>query len=143
MPQIDKLDPYTVRRQSNVTRLTGLVRAVPGLRPLRAEPSDADRPAYYKLGFQFDEAAFGLSRQRFVAALQAEGIAFDEGFRALHAGRSPSRFRRGGDLAEADRAHRGAVVLHHPILLGSEADVSDVAAAVRKIYANVRPLTAL
>ena len=105
--------------------------------------SDADRPAYYKLGFQFDEAAFGLSRQRFVAALQAEGIAFDEGFRALHAGRSPSRFRRAGDLAEADRAHRGAVVLHHPTLLGSEADVSEVATAVRKIYANVRHLAAL
>ncbi len=67
-------------------------------------------------------------------------MAFDEGFRALHAGRSPSRFRRGGELAEADRAHRGAVVLHHPVLLGSEADVSAVEDAVRKIYANVRSL---
>jgi dTDP-4-amino-4,6-dideoxygalactose transaminase len=137
LPQLDKLDAATVRRLAGVARLTERLRDVPGLRPFAVGPSDAVTPAYYKLGFQFDEAAFGLSRQRLVAALRAEGVAFDEGFRALHVGRSPSRFRRGGDLSEADRAHRGAVVLHHPVLLGSEADVSDVAAAVRKIYANV------
>ena len=98
--------------------LVGQSRLVPGLRPFRRTSPDS-RPAYYKLGFQYDETAFGLPRSRFVEALQAEGMAFDEGFRALHAGRSPNRFRRAGDLAEADRAHRGAVVLHHPILLGS------------------------
>jgi dTDP-4-amino-4,6-dideoxygalactose transaminase len=136
LPQIDKLDGYTSRRLSNVARLTELLRVIPGLRPFAVGPSDATKPAFYKLGFQLDEAAFGLSRERFVRALRAEGIAFDEGFRALHAGRSPTRFRRAGDLAEADRAHRGAVVLHHPVFLGSEADVDEVAAAVRKIYAN-------
>jgi dTDP-4-amino-4,6-dideoxygalactose transaminase len=140
LPQIDKLDHRNSQRLSNVMRLAELLRALPGLRPFPAAPADGSTPAFYKLGFQLDEAAFGLSRQRFVAALRAEGMAFDEGFRALHAGRSPSRFRRGGDLAEADRAHRGAVVLHHPVLLGSEADVNGVAAAVRKTYANARRL---
>jgi dTDP-4-amino-4,6-dideoxygalactose transaminase len=143
LPQIAQLDDRTLRRQASVAWLTERLSDVPGLRPFAVERSDFVRPAYYKLGFQHDEMAFGLSRQRLVAALRAEGIAFDEGFRALHAGRSPTRFRRGGDLAEADRAHRGAVVLHHPVLLGSEADVSEVAAAVRKIYASVSPLAAL
>ncbi len=140
LPQIDKLDRHTSRRQLSVAGLIEQLRNLPGLRPFAVGRPEASKPAYYKLGFQYDEAAFGLARSRFVAALRAEGMAFDEGFRALHAGRSPSRFRRAGDLAEADRAHRGAVVLHHPILLGSAADVSDVAAAVRKIYANVRLL---
>jgi len=35
----------------------------------------------------------------------------------------------------ADRAGRGAVVLHHPILLGTEADLEQIALAVRKIHA--------
>jgi dTDP-4-amino-4,6-dideoxygalactose transaminase len=135
LPQIDKLHLRNERRADNVRSLIHLTRDVPGLRPFAA-PSGHSTPGYYKLGFQFDEAAFGLSRERFVRALRAEGVAFDEGFRALHAGRSPSRFRRAGELSEADRAHRGAVVLHHPILLGSEADVGEVAAAVRKTYAN-------
>jgi dTDP-4-amino-4,6-dideoxygalactose transaminase len=147
LPQIDKLHVRNERRARNVQHLIGLLgrllrfryQAVPGLQPF-APPSRHSSAGYYKLGFQYDEAAFGLSRQRFVAALRAEGMAFDEGFRALHAGRSPTRFRRAGDLTEADRAHRGAVVLHHPVLLGSEADVSEVAAAVRKIYANARRL---
>ena len=39
---------------------------------------------------------------------EAEGVALDEGFSALHIGRSPRRFRAVGDLAEAERAHRGA-----------------------------------
>jgi dTDP-4-amino-4,6-dideoxygalactose transaminase len=136
LPQIDKLDHRTTQRLAGVAQLTECLRGVNGLRPFAVGSTSTLKPAYYKLGFQYDEAAFGLNRQRFVAALRAEGMAFDEGFRALHAGRSPSRFRRGGDLAEADRAHRGAVVLHHPILLGSATDVSEVAAAVGKIYAN-------
>ena len=63
-------------------------------------------------------------------------MAFDEGFSALHVGRAPSRFRAGGDLAEAARAHKGMAVLHHPVLLGGAADVEEVAAAVHKIAAN-------
>jgi len=60
----------------------------------------------------------------------------DEGFRALHVGRSPSRYRAGGSLTEAGKAHLGMVVLHHPVLLGTEAEVEEVARAVRKVWAH-------
>src|SRR5205085_7967655 len=94
------------------------------------------QPGYYKLGLQFDGAGFGLSREWFVAAIRAEGFAVDEGFRSLHVGRSPGRFRKAGDLGEAERAHHGTVVLHHPILLGTAAEVEAVAVAVRKVHAH-------
>jgi dTDP-4-amino-4,6-dideoxygalactose transaminase len=139
LPQFERLDERNSCRRASATRLIEALRDVPGLRPLAGLPDGAE-PGYYKLGFQLDESGFGLGRERFVAALRAEGIAFDEGFRALHAGRSPSRFRRACDLVEADRAHCGCVVLHHPVLLGSEADESEVAAAVRKVYVNARRL---
>jgi hypothetical protein len=100
------------------------------------------QPAYYKLGWRFDAEEFGLSRERFVAALRAEGIAFDEGFRGLHVGRSPSRFRRGGSLTEADRAHAGTIVLHHPVLLGTVAEVEEVARAVLKVWQHRKALAA-
>lgn len=134
LPQLAKLDERNARRSANVARLTERLRGVPGLRPFVNQTADS-APGYYKLGFQYDAAAFGLSRERFVAAVRAEGVAFDDGFRALHVGRSAGRFRRAGDLAEAERAHRGCVVLHHPVLLGPEAEVDEVARAVEKVHA--------
>jgi dTDP-4-amino-4,6-dideoxygalactose transaminase len=137
-PQLDRLPERQARRLRNVQRLTGLLHDVPGLTPFRNRVEG--EPGYYKWGLQYDEAAFGLPRARFVAALRAEGIAFDEGFRALHVGRSPGRFRAGGPLTEAERAHDGAIVLHHPVLLGTDEDVEQVAAAVRKVQAHVEQL---
>src|SRR5205823_4658239 len=112
LPQLDRLDERNVYRLQQVRHLLEGLGDVPGLRPFVNACAES-APAYYKLGMRYDAEAFGLSRERFVAALRAEGIAFDEGFRALHAGRSSSRFRPVGDLSEADRAGRGTVVLHH------------------------------
>lgn len=134
LPQLDKLDARNARRAESVRLLGGLLRDVPGLRPF-VNRAPNSTPGYYKLGFQFDAARFGLDRKKFVAALRAEGFAFDEGFPALHVGRSPSRFRAAGDLAGASKAHAGTVVLHHPVLLGAPADLDGVAKAVRKVVA--------
>jgi hypothetical protein len=72
--------------------------------------------------------------------MRAEGVGFDEGFAALHVGRSPQRLRRTGDLKEADHAHAGAVILHHPVLLGDRAEIEQIVTAVRKVYANAERL---
>jgi dTDP-4-amino-4,6-dideoxygalactose transaminase len=136
LPQLARLDERNARRAESVRRLLAALGPVAGLRPLANRA--AGEPGYYKLGFQYNPAEFGLSRDDFVKALRAEGVAFDEGFRALHAGRSPKRFRRAGDLAEAGRAGEGAVVLHHPVLLGTPAEVDEVAAAVGKVHGWAR-----
>jgi perosamine synthetase len=142
LPQLDMLDARSNQRSRNVSLLKECLRDVPGLRPF-ANRSVECEPGYYKFGFQFGAEAFGLARERFVMALRAEGIAFDEGFRALHIGRSPSRFRCAGELTEAERAHHGAVILHHPVLLGVEEEIQEIVAAVRKVYANAGRLAAL
>jgi dTDP-4-amino-4,6-dideoxygalactose transaminase len=107
----------------------------PGLTPFTNTTADST-PAFYKLGFRYDADAFGLSREVFVKALRAEGVAFDVGFKALHVGRSPSRFRAAGELTHATAAHHGCVVLHHPVLSGTPADARQVAEAVAKVYRN-------
>jgi dTDP-4-amino-4,6-dideoxygalactose transaminase len=135
LPQLDRLPERHVRRRQAVDRLAQRLHQLPGLRPLQNREG-VGSPAFYKVGFQYDRTCWGLERARFVTAVRAEGIALDEGFRALHVGRSPRRCRRAGPLAEAEQAHSGAVVLHHPVLLGSTAEVDQVAAAIEKIHAQ-------
>jgi dTDP-4-amino-4,6-dideoxygalactose transaminase len=132
LPQLDCLAECHTRRAAAVRQLVSELEDVPGLSPFAnmAEGS----PAFYKVGFRYDAAAFGLSRDQLTAALRAEGLALDAGFRAAHVGRAPQRFRRGGDLAEAGRAHHGCVVLHHPVLLGTAKDLAVVARGVGKVY---------
>jgi dTDP-4-amino-4,6-dideoxygalactose transaminase len=139
LPQLAKLDARNAQRSAAVGRLAGQLQGIPGMRLLvnRLNNSVA---AYYKVGWQLDAAQFGLARDRLVAAVRAEGIALDEGFRALHFKRSPGRFRRVGDLSEAERAHHGCVILHHPVLLGSPEDIDQVAQAIRKVQAHADQL---
>ena len=139
LPQLARLDARNAQRAATVTQLCEALRDLPALHPFVNACTDAE-PAYYKLGFQFDAAAFGLPRARFIDACRAEGIAFDAGFRAAHVGRSPNRFRRSGDLTQSERAHDGAVVLHHPVLLAAIADIHEVATAVAKIQQHASML---
>jgi dTDP-4-amino-4,6-dideoxygalactose transaminase len=137
-PQLAKLPARTAKRDEAVRHLGTLLAGIPGLRMF--DNQCECRPAYYKLGFRFDEKDFGLPRSRFCQALRAEGVAMDAGFLAAHVGRSPARFRSAGNLIEAERAHSGAVILHHPVLLSNEADLAAVARAIRRTYANANRL---
>ena len=128
-PQLRKLPELTQRRAENAQMLQTVH---PALAPFPVPPDSA--PAFYKLGFRYDAAAFGLPREVFVAALRAEGVAFDVGFKALNASRSQSRFRAASDLTNALAAHERCIVLHHPVLGLSHAEVRQVADAVAKIY---------
>jgi perosamine synthetase len=125
VPQMTKLPERHQRRLDNVSRLTRLLDGIPGLRPF-VNRTEHVSPAYYKLGLQYDAAALGMARDLFSAAVRAEGIAVNEGFAAQHVGRSPKRYRRGSDLS--------VVTLHHPVLLGSDEDIDQVAAAIRKVH---------
>jgi len=132
LPQWPKLAERNRRRAENLAILRTVMEGIEGLR-LFPSPSEGSRAAYYKVGFQFDAAEFGMSRAQFVAAMRAEGIALDESFAAQHVGRSPKRFRAAGPLAVAERAHHGCVVLHHPVLLGDGEAMRKIAAAARRI----------
>lgn len=130
-PQLAKLEAATQLRTERVRLLLAEL-DVPGLIPFENKLEES-RPAFYKLGFRYDAAAFGLPREELVRQMKAEGAAFDAGFNALHVGRSPSRFRAIGELPNAAAAHSQCVVLHHPVLSGTEDDVKQVAAALRTV----------
>jgi dTDP-4-amino-4,6-dideoxygalactose transaminase len=143
LPQLARLDQRNAQRLTQVQKLAGLIAEIRGLQTFQNSAVDC-MPGYYKLGFQLNSEQFGLGRDAFLKAVQAEGIAFDEGFRALHLGRSPKRYRRGErELTQAERAHHNAVLLHHPILLGNHQDMEEIHVALAKVQAHAGALRAL
>ena len=140
IPQLKRLDERNAQRWSNVQALCQALAVVPGVLPF-VSADEVALPAFYKLGFQFDASAFGLSRDLLIRALRAEGFAIDEGFAPAHQTRSPKRFRQGSALNEADRAGRGCVMLHHPLLLETEDKVCQLAQAWRSIHEHAQALT--
>src|SRR5207237_1165661 len=92
LPQFAQLEPRNEQRRRAVDWLIEQLAGLPGVRPL-VNQIDSSLSTYYKVGFQLDAGAFGLSRDRLVAAMRAEGIALSEGFPADHVGRSPRRYR--------------------------------------------------
>jgi dTDP-4-amino-4,6-dideoxygalactose transaminase len=130
LPQLAVLGERNGRRSRAVSLLRELL--PPGLR-LFAPAADGSVPAFYKVGLHIDEGVFGLPRARLVAAARALGIALDEGFRALHVGRSASRFRAPGALDNATAAHRCTLVLHHPVLLAGEETIQSLASELHAV----------
>jgi dTDP-4-amino-4,6-dideoxygalactose transaminase len=133
LPQLNQLDARNALRQENADRLRQLLVDQTGLTAFDNSAINA-LPGYYKFGFTYDADAFaGLSRESFAAAMRAEGIAVDPGFRALHRIHSRRRFRAVGDLLNADRADECVLTLHHPVLLGSDEDIDQIGTAIEKI----------
>lgn len=132
LPQIAKLDERNERRYENAEALYQQTAAIDVL--VLPRPNSADsRPAYYKASWLYDaEAAGGSTREAFIAAVQAEGIALDAGFRGF-VRRPASRARRPFGLPQAERAAADTMVLHHPVLLEPPATIARVAEALAKV----------
>ncbi len=139
-PQFARLDEFNARRLASVRLLRDQLQVQQlGLAVLSNRWLDltadqpATSPAFYKVGLLYDSVAFGgLSRDHFAAAMRAEGIALDAGFRALHLTHSKRRFRVIGELQNSEQADARMLVLHHPVLLEGAAGIEQfVAAAVR------------
>jgi dTDP-4-amino-4,6-dideoxygalactose transaminase len=140
IPQWERLDAANTARTAAAAWLMGRLEQTAGLRMFCNPPSDSV-PGYYKLGLQYDPAAFaGLSRDLFAAAIRAEGIALDPGFRGLHLTHSSRRFREADELPHATRADEGVLTLHHPILLGTEGDLMQIVAAIERVARHARAI---
>ncbi len=129
LPQLQKLASRNAQRQRAVTRLLALLEGTPGLRPLSAIPLDSV-PCYYKLAW-LHITNERWSRERLIAAVQAEGVALDAGFRGFL--RRGNRCRRADPLDHCVEAANSTVLLHHPVLLEADEQIDRVALAIRKV----------
>ncbi|MBN2508337.1 MAG: DegT/DnrJ/EryC1/StrS family aminotransferase [Verrucomicrobia bacterium] len=73
LQQIEKLVTDTARRRENADYLSARLGQIPGIQPVRLPENT--RPVWHLYPFRYDAAQFnGLSRDRFIRALGAEGI---------------------------------------------------------------------
>ncbi|MDP6446819.1 MAG: aminotransferase class V-fold PLP-dependent enzyme [Pirellulaceae bacterium] len=132
IPQVESLDERNQRRRNSVERLLrqldcGQLRAV-------ANPAGRGAASYFKVAFALTDQH--LSRDEYLRAFRAEGLALDDGFRGFTR-RSNSRRRVVGELTHAARAAEQTLVLHHPVLLQPPAVVDRVARAINKVCAQL------
>src|SRR5262249_29408104 len=104
-----------------------------------------NKSAFYKLPWLLagnndacDSADFERVRRQFIAAVQAEGVAIDEGFRGF-VRRTNQRCRVVGDLINGRRAAEGTVILHHPVLLEPRETIARVGEAIHKVAHTLPP----
>ena len=139
IPQVVRLSGDTLGRLRSAETL----RDLPGLAPLAPAAAAGTVPAFYKMGFRYDPAAFGgLPRDLFCAAVRAEGVALDPGFPSLREQFSARRVRFAGPLPHAAAAGAGCVVLHHPVLLAGGPALAAVPAAIEKVRRHAKRIVA-
>ncbi len=158
LAQLERLPEQTERRAARAAYLSSMLSGIPGIELLRKDERLTTQ-AIYQFVFKYDSQAFGgASRNRFVAALEAEGIPADGLFyepvyrsALFHVDPLdyPALSGHGADdlpwtktrCPVAERAaYHESVWLPHQLLLGSEPDVDDIVEAVAKIQNHVDEL---
>ncbi len=156
LAQLGRLDEHTRLRAENAHRLNAELSQIPGIHTT-PEDERITRRAYHGYQVRFVSEEFdGVSRERFMAALSAEGVPCYGGY-----GEPLYRywlFRRSGDgpqycpiscpyygqhrdyldvnCPNAERVCREAVWMRHSMLLAAPEEMEDVISAFRKIYEN-------
>jgi dTDP-4-amino-4,6-dideoxygalactose transaminase len=135
IPQLARLAERNRIRHANASRLRQLCQELDGLLPLVSD-AGAGQSSFYKLAWLYQpERLGGCAREQFLAAVRAEGVGMDEGFRGF-ALRSTRRCRKVGDLPHSQEAAEATVLLHHPVLLGAPDQIDRVSLAIRKVLAH-------
>ncbi|WP_255171471.1 DegT/DnrJ/EryC1/StrS family aminotransferase [Natrononativus amylolyticus] len=153
--QLEKLPEENERRQRNEELLVSELETIDGIHTLRADDRITDR-GYCVYNFRYDAEAFGgLSRDRFLEALTAEGVPASSGY-GLPLYKQPAFSReqlgalvppgtdipvnRHRHLPGVEKIMRTNVRLSHTALLAEDDTVLAIPRAIRKIQENVDEL---
>ena len=154
--QLSRLDEQTKRRHQNSRLLDRLLREIPGITPQKLDER-CTRNGQYAYIFHVNKKEFaGLSMERLIEAMNAEGIPNQASYPPLH---KLDMFRNGnyrkrlsGKQAKEKHAflgkkfpvtHKAAwetVWIPQPALLGDEEDMHEIAVALGKIQKNAKEL---
>jgi dTDP-4-amino-4,6-dideoxygalactose transaminase len=153
--QLERLPEQHERRARNARAFEAAL-DVPGLAAVLPDPR-VTRRAFYCYLLRYDAREFaGVPRDHLVLALRAEGIPCSGLFyaplneeplladdpRTNPLARLGRDWRRGEYPVATRAAHDASLWLPHELFLGSERDVLDIAAALRKIHACAADLRA-
>ena len=131
--QMKHIGKWVRQRESNGVYLEELLHEIPGISCARRE-ADTERNAYHLFIFTYNDQQFnGLSKARFIKALQAEGIFATEGYQPLH--HLSFMEHSGPRLPVTERVCRQGVWLRQTQLLAERGMMDKIAAAIRRIHA--------
>jgi dTDP-4-amino-4,6-dideoxygalactose transaminase len=156
LAQLTRFEDLARRREENGQYLAEALSAQTGLRPLGRDPR-VTQHGYHLFISRYDAAAFeGLPRDKFLAALRAEGVPCSEGYvplyrmPALQAGVKrlkdavgwPGAYpERLPDCPVTERAcSEEGIWFFQTMLLGTPSDMDDIVMAVKKVQAAASQL---
>lgn len=142
LAQMERFDAQLQRRMASARRLNAIVEEIDGLLPMRWDPR-ADNHAFHLYMMRYDAAGFdGLPREKFVAALKAEGVPCSTGY-AIPLYKQPpldARYSRIEACPVSEQACAEAIWMSQSMLLAESDEMDDIAAAIVKIRENIDEL---
>lgn len=156
---LKRLPEQNENRDKNGMYLNTLLAAMPGVKPMRRDKRET-KEAYFNFAFRYDKDKFkGLPIEKFRRALESEiGIGVDSSYEPLNncslyvPQLKPARYKLNDQywndinpsrfiLPVCKRIYsEESVCIHHKVLMGSTADMDEIAKAIEKIYNNVDEL---
>jgi dTDP-4-amino-4,6-dideoxygalactose transaminase len=158
LAQLARLPEQIERKSRAAARLREGLGAIKGISPIARDPR-VTREVIYAFVFLVDESALGVSRNRFVRAMRAEGIPCGVGndpvYRSALFPRESPAYLKACELAGASAARitidcpvaerlfeHAMVAVPHECLLGDDRDVDDIIAAAAKVASGAAELAA-
>lgn len=138
--QLSRMPGHTALRAKNAARLDAALSAIEGLTPQPNNERMTQR-AYHLYCLRIDPEQFGCTRERFIEAVEAEGLPISPGY-PRPVNEQPAFDSVSGvacPVAE-DLCRRSALWLRHTILLGSDADMDDIVAILTKVKRHAAEL---
>ena len=149
-----RVEKQSRTRSENAAHLTNQLKEIPGISPAKMYEG-ATRNAYHLYMFRYDPEKFaGLSRDKFLRALGAEGIPsmrgysplnkepflndtfYSRGYQSIYSRAYLDKYFANNECPENDRLCQEAVWFTQTMFLGTKEDMDQIADAIRKIHAN-------
>ncbi len=159
LSQLERVKKDAEKRLENALYLDSKLKDIPGIIPYKLTEG-ATKSAYHIYPFRYKKEHFdGLPREKFLAALKAEGIPCSSGYEAqYHDGfmeevlssrgfkrlfpeQRLKRYREElHELPETEQLTREAVWFFQNMLLAERDDMDDIVNAVQKVFENRKQL---
>jgi dTDP-4-amino-4,6-dideoxygalactose transaminase len=156
--QVTRLEQRSRTREQNAQYLTERLKEISGITPARMYEG-CTRNAYHLYMFRYNPESFsGLSHAQFLKAVRAEGIPASAGYaplnkepaianaissrhyRKIFSEQELKRYRERIECPENDKLCKEAVWLTQTMLLGTKADMDDIANAILKVQRGAATL---
>jgi dTDP-4-amino-4,6-dideoxygalactose transaminase len=156
LAQLKRLEEQTTKRNDNAAYLRSQIKKIPGILPYKFNEK-VTRAAFHLFPFRYKKEEFkGLTRERFLNALSAEGIPCSSGYTPLNKMSylenvlktknfkliyppemlDYKKYMERNQCPLNDQLCEEAVWFEQNMLLAGKSDMDDIASAIERIHLN-------